>query len=1065
MLDKIYIISLVIVILLVVACQPAIPDEILSEYNDLPEIISFDQHVKPILSDKCFACHGPDQNKLESELRLDIEDNAKSSLSTDASKRAISEGNLNRSEVYHRIISDEAELLMPPAESNLTLSPREKAILTRWIQDGAEYTPHWAFEAIQKPVIPTSGLDASVTNEIDYFILDKLQEAELTFNTPSKKSLLLRRLSFDLTGLPPSLEELDGFIDDSSQEAYEKQVDRLLASKHYGERMANDWMDVARFADTHGYQSDRYRDMSPWRDWVIKSFNENLSYADFVTWQLAGDLLDDPTQDQRLATGFLRLHQQNEEGGIVEEEFKVEYVTDRINTVGTAFMGLTVGCAKCHDHKYDPISQKEYFEMYSFFNNVKEAGQISFDGGMPVPTMLLTDSKTDSIISFINEEIEEIENQNKNENQKLISEANSWMLNHGYKPLSTQTFPKDIRAHFKLNKELTNAINSREVGEMKRAASADESPTFVEAKDKNGLLLDGDAWLDITPVGTYHRYNPFNVSLWITIPKNLTDGVIFHKGTGAALYNFKGVHLALKDNKLELMMAHLAPYNAIIEYAKTPIPRAQWIHLSLNYDGSSTAAGLSVYVNGIEQETDIDIDNLYKDIVRLEQGKPVGLQFGARWRGKGVGGAMIDDITVYDRSLTDIEILQLADNDKWISMASKDADKLTAVEKNLWQAYYISQHQETRQHNEAILQKHKERTDLVESLQEVMVMDEMPIARQSYILDRGQYDSPTEKVYPNTPIAVLPFKESYKPNRLGFAQWLLDEDHPLTARVAVNRYWQLIFGEGLVITTEDFGNQGRLPKNKELLDWLALDLIENGWDINRLIKQIVMSTTYRQSSVPTETAIAADPNNDLYSRGPSGRLSAEMIRDNVLTASQLLIDSIGGPSVYPYQPDGLWGMLAGKTYPQPTEADQYRRSLYTIWKRTMPHPTQATFDAPERSECMVRRQETNTPLQALALMNDQIYLEASKKMATDILSGGSLQHVFTALTGRPPTHSENDMLTNMYTKELTKHKEHPEKISSWLSQETTTLDNRAELASYAVVISTIMNTDACIVKR
>ena len=1064
MINKIHIIFFSAMLILVLACQPAIPDDIFTEFENLPEHISFEQHVKPILSDKCFACHGPDQNKLEAELRLDIEDNAKSPLSTNSSKRAITEGNLNRSEVYHRILSDDAELLMPPAESNLTLSTQEKAILIKWIEDGAEYKPHWAFEAIRKEDIPNSDLDQSLTNEIDYFVFQKLYQADLSFNPSSDKSLLLRRLSFDLTGLPPSLDELDAFMNDTREEAYENQVDRLLSSKHYGERMANDWMDVARFADTHGYQSDRYRDMSPWRDWVIKSFNENLPYDQFITWQLAGDLLDNPTQEQRLATGFLRLHQQNEEGGIVEEEFKAEYVTDRINTVGTALMGLTVGCAKCHDHKYDPISQKEYFEMYSFFNNVNEAGQISFDGGMPVPTLLLTDSETDSLITFINEEIDELENQKENQQQALISEANAWIKNQGYKQLSTHPFPKDIRAHFKLDRELKNATNNSELGDMKRAASADESPTFVEAKNKDGLMLDGDAWLDIAPVGTYHRYDPFNISLWIQLPKDLTDGVIFHKGNGAALYNFKGVHLALKDNKLELMMAHLAPYNAIIEYVKSPIPREQWIHLSLNYDGSSTAAGLSAYVNGIEQETEIQTDHLYKDIVRLEQGKPVGLQFGARWRGKGVGGAIIDDITVYDKSLSAIEIMQLADYNKWKAVVSTNADKLTPVEKNLWQAYYIDQHKKLSQYNEAILRKHKEKTELVESLQEVMVMDEMPEARQSYILDRGQYDSPTEKVYPNTPQAVLPFKDSYEPNRLGFAQWLLDKDHPLTARVAVNRYWQLIFGEGLVPTTEDFGNQGRLPKNKDLLDWLAVDFIENDWDIKRLLKQIVMSTTYRQSSIPTEQAMTVDPNNDLFSRGPSGRLNAEMIRDNVLAASQLLIDSIGGPSVYPYQPDGLWGMLAGKSYPQPSQADQYRRSLYTIWKRTMPHPTQATFDAPERSECMVRRQETNTPLQALALMNDKIYIEASKKMAQDILLGGSLHKAFTALTGRPPSTSEKDMLTNMYSNELSKHNEHPEKIASWLP-ESRLLEKKAELASYAVVISTIMNTDACIVKR
>ena len=1051
-----------LLLLLGISCSPSIPDDIALEMSNLPKQLDFNADVKPILSDKCFVCHGPDENKLEADLRLDIESLAKE-------RGAIVSGSLRRSGTFHRIIAEEEDQVMPPPKSNLVLTNKEKGILIKWIEDGAEYKDHWAFSGVAEVEVPSIADASLAVNEIDHFVLDKLSNYDLSLSKEADKAMLLRRVSFDLTGLPPSLEDIEAFVSDDAEDAYEKQVDKLLASKSYGERMATDWLDVARFADTHGYQSDRYRDMSPWRDWVIKTFNENLPYDDFITWQLAGDLLDNPTREQLIATAFLRLHPQNEEGGIVEEEFRVEYVTDRVNTVGTALMGMTVGCAKCHDHKYDPISQKEYFELFSFFDNIKEAGQISFDGAMPVPTIQLTDAKTDSIVAFIDNEIEQKEEVHINNLATGESQFEEWLASEKYIPLSKSKRPGGIRAHFDLDDNLRNSVNKKELGKMERVSSGEELPVFVSGKEGSGLKLDGDAWLNLYPVGTYDKADDFNIGLWVNIPTDIKDGVIFHKGDGAALYNFKGLHLALKDDRLEILLACTVPYNAIIEYAKEDIPRDQWIHLSMNYDGSGISDGLSAYLNGKELATDVAEDNLYKDIV-IKKGKDVaGIQIGARWRGKGIGGAMVDEFTVYDRSLSSLEILQIGDHEKWKSIVAKGNKELTTQEIELLKDHFTTN---ILKHTDPIKEElqalRREKNQLLDTIQELMVMDEMSTPRKSFILDRGQYDSPSEEVFPNTPAAILGYNTDAPRERLGFAKWLLHEDHPLTARVAVNRYWQLFFGEGLVKTAEDFGNQGSLPKNKELLDWLGQEFRASGWDIKAIIKKIVMSATYRQRSIGDKSIIEMDPDNNLFARGPSGRLSAEMIRDNVLATTGLLVDKVGGPSVYPYQPEGLWSMMSGRKYKVAEGDDRYRRSMYTIWKRTVPHPTQATFDAPERSECTVRRQETNTPLQALALMNDLVYLDGAKKMAYDVAMDGSIEEAFTKLTGRKPVASEQKVLDEMYQMEYQKFKANENKIASWLPEmadiEIDKLD-KARIASNAVVISTIMNTDATIVKR
>lgn len=1055
----------------IMACGPAIPTDIVVEMDNLPEKLDYNIHVKPILSDKCFACHGNDKAKQKADLRLDIAENAYAELNENPGKHAIVPENLGKSEVFHRLVSEDEELMMPPPESNLVLSSYEKAVLTQWIKDGAVYQPHWAFTKPRKEVLPTVKNTDWVKNPIDHFVLSTLENKNWQPAEQTDKETLLRRATLDLTGLPPTIEEMDAFLADNSTTAFEKVVDRLLASPHYGERMATDWMDLARFADTYGYTVDRYRDMSPWRDWVIEAFNKNMPFDEFTLWQMAGDMLPNATKEQVLATGFNRNHQQNMEGGIVEEEFRVEYVADRANTVGAAFLGLTMECARCHDHKYDPISQKEYYQLFSFFNNIKESGQISYNNAMPVPTMLLTDEEQDATLAFINKKIVAKEKEITALKSMLNDDFERWLNQGRLSQRITTPYSKSMVAHFDLNRgSFRNRLNPRQKGVMKQQHAKEVTFELTEGKNEKGLALDGDAWLDLGQVGVFDRTMPFSVGIWVKIPAGLKDGVIFHKGEGAALYNFRGYHLALKDNQLEILMAHTKPYNAIIKYA-ADLPRDEWIQLTMTYNGSSRAAGLKTYLNGQELATTTDQDHLYKDII-FHRGKEPGLQIGARWRGIGIKGATVDNITVFNQALSVPAVLQLTDWRVAQNLFKKPIGELTAAEKTGLKNWYIQNKQpQYARLAKALHQDRKEQSQTVDTIQEIMVMQEMSKPRRSYILERGQYDAHGEPVTPATPISVLPMPENYPKNRLGLAKWLVHEDNPLTARVTVNRLWQQFFGQGLVTTTEDFGFQGTLPTHPKLLDWLAIDFQETDWDIKAIVKKIVLSSTYQQSSKTPSAIREADKGNSWLARGPSARLTAEMIRDNALAATGLLVNKIGGKSVKPYQPLGLWSVNGGR-YTADSGEKLYRRSLYTFWKRSIPNPTQATFDAPDRSSCTVKRQKTSTPLQALILLNDPTFAEAAKVLGQSIskLENPSIgiSTAFRKLTGRKPSDGELQVLLELQQMEYQKFKANPAKAKGWLAigeYQLNEVIEPARLAANTIVASTIINADATIVKR
>lgn len=1042
------------------SCQSELPEEVQLAGRELPPEIDFNLHVKPILSDKCFFCHGPDQANRKAGLRLDVKESAYAALE-ESGKIAVKPGSLRGSELVHRILATDADITMPPPESNVSLTGYEKAVLIRWIEEGAPYKKHWAYLPPEKRPLPRVKDEERVVNEIDRFLFSKLEKNGLAPQPEADKETLIRRATFDLTGLPPTPEEVDAFLADTDEKAYEKVVDRLLASPQYGEKMATDWMDVSRYADTHGYSVDRYRPMWPWRDWVIKAFNENMPFDRFVTWQLAGDLLPQPTKEQRLATAFNRNHSQNMEGGIVNEEFRVEYVADRTNTLGTALLSMTFECARCHDHKFDPISQKEYFQVFSFFNQVDEAGQISWDNATPVPTLLLTDEKQDSIVDFLHKAIAQQEERVTG----LAAEATAL-------PMSRQEtvdryLDRGLAATFDFEEivadQFVNTRNRRQrAGIMEPQAGKRDilSPEVRPGKFGQALLLNGDDPLDLGDIGVFSRSEPFSVGVWLNIPESLRNGVIFHKGQGAIIYNFRGYHVALRDNRLEVLMAHLWPYNNIIKVSEAELPKDTWTQLTLTYDGSGRAAGLRLYLDGQELEMMTEKDNLYRTILFPTHGKQPGLRFGARWRGTGIKDALIDNIIVYERELAPVEVVRIAGKEP--SLTDRDRKGL----------YLIHESPAYQREQEELYRLRTALNTLLDSVPQIMVMDELKEKRKTYLLERGAYDAPGEEVSPGTPASILPFPDSLPKNRLGLSQWLFLPENPLTARVIVNRYWQNYFGRGIVVSASDFGNQGDLPTHPELLDWLAIRFRESGWDVKALQKTIVLSAAYRQSSRTSKELKELDYNNDLISRGPSARLSAEMLRDNALAASGLLVRKIGGESVKPYQPEGLWRFNGGH-YQADSGDKLYRRSLYTFWKRTVPPPTMNTFDAPDRSYCVVRRQKTSTPLQSLVLLNDPQFVEACRALAARVMQEKTeredrLIHLYRLLTARRPSVDELALLAGFFEKQQADFAGAPEKMEGWLTEgeyEPPAELPRETLAAYSVAASMVLNSDAVVMKR
>ena len=1117
------------------ACRSAVdkPADIRAAEASLPQKVDYNLHVKPILSDRCFACHGPDQAKQQAGLRLDTPQGAYEALSK-SGHTAIVPGNLAKSELVHRILSTDPQEMMPTPKSNLSLTVAEKAMLIRWVEQGAEYKQHWSLLALTKPDIPNVNEQQWVRNEIDRFVLAKQAEKRVAHAGEADKATLLRRVSLDLTGLPPTPAEVDAFLADTAPNAYEKVVNRLLKSPFYGERQAIEWLDVARYADTDGYQDDGLRTIWPYRDWVIRAFNRNLSFDRFITWQLAGDLLPHPNKDQLIATAFNRNHQQSQEGGIVDEEYRTEYVADRTNTFGKAMLGLTVECARCHDHKYDPISQKDYYSLFAFFNSNNERGQIPYNGEA-APTITLTKPETDAKLKFIRERLTPLEQQlnpNRSDYQqrfgqwlaqtRSVSSLDSGLLAHYSFDEADRT---DIGAYVKAQnekKKLEDAKRKKEEETKKIAIKKPEKKEAAKPKTKEELwkdprnafansvndtlparlggdpdkvpyavpgrfgkarFLPGDSYIELPrDFGAFEQNEPFTVSSWFNLAKSGMAMTLMGRTTGP-MDGQRGYELnLLPDGRLKLAFSHVWPANTIDIESVDKVPVHQWFQVAFTYDGTGQAKGLSLYLNGRPVRTKVVTDHLIHSMVYGKDRSHWAQHsfYVGRMHDYFYKDFAVDELRIYNRCLTPLEMPQLAGQPDALAAALRTpvANRTPAQRAGLYTYYVKTQDPVYRTAYAKAMKLRGEQIMLYTNSDQVMVMQERAVPRETHLLKRGAYDAPGEVVVPAVLHSLNPLTESMPKNRLGLAQWLLSPENPLFSRVMVNRMWQQYFGQGLAKNSDDFGNQGALPSHPELLDYLAVTFRETGWNTKAMHKLIVMSATYRQSSSVPERVRESDPDNTFLTRGPSYRMSAEQVRDNALAASGLLTKRIGGPSVLPYQPSGIWEALATRNavkYVQNHGDSLYRRSMYTIWKRSSPAPMMLNFDAAERHTCVVKRQKTSTPLQALVTLNDPQFVEAARVLAQK--EGGVqdkkdqrklIDSFFKAVVSRPARPQEVALLQQLYAEELADFRKNPKRAAELLAVGEYPVDkkrNPAELAAWTVVTSTIMNFDEAIIKR
>ncbi len=1073
-------------------CSGAISD--LQAAAPAPQRVAFNRDIRPILSSTCFECHGPDARHREADLRLDQLEYATDDLGD--GRQAIVPGNLEQSELWQRIISHDADLQMPPPESRKTLTPKQRDTLRRWIEQGAKWQGHWSYLAPKRPASPDVQHAKWARNPIDRFVLARLQEEALETSPEAPAETLIRRLSLDLTGLPPTPREIDAFLADNSNRAYENLVDRLLASQRFGERMAAPWLDAARFADTNGYQSDDNREMWRWRDGVIDAFNQNKPFDQFTREQLAGDLLPHATLQQKIASGFNRNHRTNAEGGSIPEEFLVEYVVDRVNTTSTVWLGLTMGCVRCHDHKFDPFTQRDYYSLFAYFYNIPEPGRARKHSNSPPVIKAPTPPQQKQLQAF-DVQIVRAEKHFAAVQPELRRSQLRWERKQAAEPAVKDTSRTWAPAY-----QRTAALHFQE-GAPPEGAFKNGPPEFAEGVFSSALRLDGKYFFEAGDiekpaagkkeeaqgvakkdavkediikgdVGKFDMFDRFTLSFWIK-PARVDAGVVVSRMTEEVRTSY-GYSLSLQQGKLGFNLIKRWLDDGIRVETEAEIPANRWTHIAASYDGSRLAAGIQMHINGRPSKIKVLLDELSQDFVvndpfRLGGGGP-----GGRYNG------LLSDINIYARVLSDQEVAMLAVRKTVRQIVAAPAKNRTAAESAKLRQYYLETQaeQSVLVLRKQLLAARRRRRVFNETIPTVMVMHEMATPRQARILVRGEYDNLGEKVAAAVPKILPPLPSGAPNNRLGLAEWLVSRSNPLTARVTVNRFWQMLWGVGLVKTVDDFGSQGEWPSHPELLDWLAVEFMDSGWDVKHIIKTMVMSAAYRQSANVTPELVKRDAENRLLARGPRFRLSAEAIRDQALAVSGLLVEKIGGPSVKPRQPAGLWKDLSGQEY-QADEGDGlHRRSLYTFWKRTVSPPTMLLFDAPSREFCVVRRSRTNTPLQALALLNEATFVEASLGLARRMLAEGGpapaakLAFGFRLATARWPDQNESQVLLRVLEQQTQIFKNHPDQAAKLVEGESKAGESKAaeskagnttELAAYATLANLILNLDETITKE
>lgn len=944
----------------------------------------FNRDIRPILSDSCFPCHGPDAKNRQAELRFDV---AESALAARDGRRAIAPGNVQKSEVIQRVTSRDPDEQMPPPGSGHVLTKEQIDKLGKWIASGAKWEKHWSLIPPTKPPLPSVHASRDLNQPLDAFIIARLEKEQLQPSATADKPILLRRASFDLTGLPPTNAEIRSLQENKAPDAYEQQLDRLFASPRYGEQMARPWLDAARYADTSGYQSDGERHMWRWRDWVIEAYNRNLPFDQFTIEQLAGDLLPNATLEQKIATGFHRNHRGNAEGGIIPEEYAAEYVADRVETTGTVWLGLTIGCARCHDHKFDPLSIREFYSLAAYFNNVPEKGRAVKFGNSP--PFMAAPTKPQQL-ELLGLELQSLTARTKWKvlQQQLQVEQTLWEKNKAV----------ELPEHFFPDRAL---VKEWPLGDKPFA---------------------GDRVIDAGDIADFGYLDKFTFAAWVKLDDEKSGGTILSRMTDVP--EGDGYQFAIAGGKLQLNLVKRWLDDSTRVQTEQRLPLGRWVHVAATYDGSRTAAGIQLYIDGRQQPLDVLLDELNQPI-NTKQPLRIGGGGGAAESFRGE----MKQVRVQGVNLFADEIAWLGTNETLSEIRKIDKAERTSGQTRKLGEYFVAHAASDTLRNayaEMNAATHKLQA-FAESLPSVMVMEEMQQPRETHILMRGQYDQPGERVTYGVPAALSSLPKDGPRNRLGLAQWLVSKDHPLTARVQVNRIWQLHFGTGLVKTAEDFGSQGEWPSHPELLDWLAIEFPARGWDVKWLQRQLLTSSTYRQQSRTTAEMAERDPENRLLARGPRQRLSAEQIRDQALFTSGQLVEQIGGPSVKPLQPPGLWKELTGGADYEPgSGADLYRRSLYTFWKRTIAPPNMTSLDAPSREFCTVRTSRTNTPLQALTLLNETTFAGAAEELAHRVLArdendGARLVWAFQACTSRNPTYQEVGILLQSLEKQRNLH--------------------------------------------
>ena len=999
-------------------------------------------------------------------MRLDVRTAALARL--DGGTTAIVPSDPAASEVLARVTSTDPDRVMPPPEAKLgRLTADQVALLRRWIAEGAAYEPHWAFVAPAGPPLPAATA-ASGAHPLDRLVAARLADRGLTLQPETDRATLVRRATFDVTGLPPTPAEVRAFVADDAPDAYERLLDRLLASPRYGERMAADWMDVARYADSYGFQVDRDRPMWPWRDWVIDAFNRNLPWHDFVTWQLAGDLLPDATDEQILATAFNRLHQQEAEGGSVEEEYRVAYVNDRVTTFGTAFLGLTLECCRCHDHKFDPLSQREYYQLFAFFDDVDEAGLYSFfTPAVPTPKLALVDDAARARRARAEADCELAAAEAARIEAAAVAVAHAWAAGRGPLPSAVHRgeVPGEV-VRYDFDRRAPDGTFASRLS-VRHAATAPAENRLVPGRDGQAVRLTGDHPVQ-TPVGNFRRGDPFTIAAWIRVPEAFPRAVVWHRSQAWTDAGSRGYELLVEDGRLKWSLIHFWPGDAVSVRTTEPVPVGEWVHVAVTSDGSGRAAGLAIHVDGRAAALETVRDGLSRDITG---GGGDHVRIGERMRDYGFKEGLVDDFRLFARRLSSLEIRELIRPGTIVELvahpptgAAGVAEAATLVGEYLAAAIDES----AAAAREALRDARRARDDVAEQPAEIMVMRETPVPKIAYVLQRGDYDKRGDPVQPDTPAALPPFPADAPRNRLGLARWLTAPDHPLLARVTVNRVWQGLFGIGLVKTPEDLGSQSVRPEHREVLDWLSRDFIDGGWNMKRLLKTIMTSRAYRQRSAADPQVEADDPANAWLARGPRHRLSGEMIRDGILAATGLLVERVGGPSVHPYDlPESFKPAAAG------SGDALYRRSLYTLWRRTGPAPVLESFDVPKRVVCVARRDVTNTPLHALVLLNGPQFVEAARVLAERLLTEGAdapaaLATAFERLTGRLPDATERGILCGMFADQRAWYAARPDEAAKLIAVGSRTPAAglpAADVAALATVVNALMSHDGCVVKR